>query len=185
MEIHTREAVVTDAPAIIAFQQLMARETESIELDEPAVGRGVHAVFGDRSRGRYFVAEAEGRVIASLLITDEWSDWRDAPAPGRAAEGGSGHTQPGALPGAAAATHNPDFFNSLSGSRGSYNRVSARAASFFERAIFSSAVPAPPTETRSTVLPRRTYSAPARRLPLQTAASPMPETGRGASLSPS
>ena len=77
MEIHTREAVVTDAPAIIAFQQLMARETESIELDEPAVGRGVHAVFGDPSRGRYFVAEAEGRVIASLLITYEWSDWRD------------------------------------------------------------------------------------------------------------
>ena len=55
----------------------MARETESIELDGSVVTRGVHAVFDDPSRGRYFVAEAEGEVIASLLITYEWSDWRN------------------------------------------------------------------------------------------------------------
>jgi len=77
MEIVTREAGVTDAGAIIEFQLAMARETESIELDEPAVTRGVHAVFDDPSRGRYFVAETEGTVIASLLITYEWSDWRN------------------------------------------------------------------------------------------------------------
>lgn len=77
MEIRIREATVTDAARIIEFQQAMARETESIELDEPTVTRGVHAVFDDPSRGRYFVAEAEGAVIASLLITYEWSDWRN------------------------------------------------------------------------------------------------------------
>src|SRR5437763_17201306 len=76
MEIRIREAAVTDAPPIIEFQQAMARETESIELDGSIVTRGVHAVFDDPSRGRYFVAEAEGEVIASLLITYEWSDWR-------------------------------------------------------------------------------------------------------------
>jgi GNAT superfamily N-acetyltransferase len=77
MEIITREASVTDAGAIIEFQLAMARETESVELDEDTVTRGVHAVFDDPSRGRYFVAEAEGEVIASLLITYEWSDWRN------------------------------------------------------------------------------------------------------------
>src|SRR5262245_19349645 len=77
MSFVTREATVTDAAAIIEFQQAMARETESIELDAPTVTRGVHAVFEDLSRGRYFVAEASGEVIASLLITYEWSDWRN------------------------------------------------------------------------------------------------------------
>ena len=77
MEIITREARVTDAGAIVEFQLAMARETESVELDPPIVTRGVQAVFDDPSRGRYFVAEAEGEVIASLLITYEWSDWRN------------------------------------------------------------------------------------------------------------
>jgi len=77
MEIVTREAGVTDASTIIEFQLAMARETESIELDPPTVTRGVQAVFDEPSRGRYFVAEAAGEVIASLLITYEWSDWRN------------------------------------------------------------------------------------------------------------
>jgi GNAT superfamily N-acetyltransferase len=77
MEIRIREATVTDTPPIIEFQQAMARETESIELDAPVVTRGVHAVFDDPSRGRYFIAEAGEEVIASLLITYEWSDWRN------------------------------------------------------------------------------------------------------------
>jgi GNAT superfamily N-acetyltransferase len=77
MEIRIREATVTDVRPIVEFQQAMARETESVELDLPVVSRGVQAVFDDSARGRYFVAEAEGQVIASLLITYEWSDWRD------------------------------------------------------------------------------------------------------------
>ena len=77
MEIRTRAADVTDASDIAAFQQAMARETEEVELDAAVVDRGVRAVFDDPARGRYFVAEEEGRVVASLLITYEWSDWRD------------------------------------------------------------------------------------------------------------
>jgi GNAT superfamily N-acetyltransferase len=77
MEIVTRAATVTDAGPIIEFQVAMARETESVELDQPVVVRGVHAVFDDPSHGRYFVAEADGEVIASLMITYEWSDWRN------------------------------------------------------------------------------------------------------------
>jgi|SRR6266850_2383655 len=77
MEIRIRDAAVTDALPIVEFQRAMARETESIELDAAVVTRGVHAVFDHPSRGRYFVAEAGGDVVASLLITYEWSDWRN------------------------------------------------------------------------------------------------------------
>ena len=77
MEFAVREATVTDVAPVVEFQEAMARETESVELDHGVVTRGVRAVFDEPSRGRYLVAEADGEVIASLLITYEWSDWRD------------------------------------------------------------------------------------------------------------
>jgi GNAT superfamily N-acetyltransferase len=55
----------------------MARETEDMELDASICSRGVAGVFEDPSRGRYFVAESDGQIVASLLITPEWSDWRN------------------------------------------------------------------------------------------------------------
>lgn len=75
--IKIREAIPGDAGAIIDFQLKMAWETEKMTLVEETVTRGVHAVFDDRSRGKYYIAEADGRVVASLLITYEWSDWRN------------------------------------------------------------------------------------------------------------
>jgi GNAT superfamily N-acetyltransferase len=72
-----RDATPHDAAAIIDFQLAMAQETEDVSLDRVILTRGVHAVFDNRSHGRYFVAEADGRVAASLLITYEWSDWRN------------------------------------------------------------------------------------------------------------
>jgi GNAT superfamily N-acetyltransferase len=77
MQIHYRGATREDARTIVEFQQAMARETEEVELDRETVTRGVEAVFADPSRGRYFVADDNGRVVASLLITYEWSDWRN------------------------------------------------------------------------------------------------------------
>jgi GNAT superfamily N-acetyltransferase len=74
---HYREAVPADASAIIDFQLAMARETEELELDRSVLTSGVHAVFADPALGRYYVAEEEGRIIGSLMITYEWSDWRN------------------------------------------------------------------------------------------------------------
>jgi ribosomal protein S18 acetylase RimI-like enzyme len=71
-----RDATRSDAGAIIDFQIAMARETEEVALDRDVVARGVHAVFDDPSRGRYIVAESGGAVVASLMLTYEWSDWR-------------------------------------------------------------------------------------------------------------
>ncbi|MGQ8336406.1 GNAT family N-acetyltransferase [Sunxiuqinia sp. A32] len=72
-----REAIPQDAPDIIDFQQKMALETENIELDTDIITNGVHAVFKDSTKGKYYVAEINGKVVASLLTTFEWSDWRD------------------------------------------------------------------------------------------------------------
>ena len=77
MDVHYRVGAPADAPIIIEFQLAMARETESVQLDAEICRRGVHAVFDQPSRGRYFVAEVDGRVVASLLVTYEWSDWRN------------------------------------------------------------------------------------------------------------
>ena len=55
----------------------MAWETENLHLPTETVTRGVEAVFEDGSKGEYWVAESEGKVAASLLITFEWSDWRN------------------------------------------------------------------------------------------------------------
>ena len=75
--IHIREASRPDASLIIDFQKMMAWETEKMQLNHELVTSGVNAVFDDSSKGRYFVAEDDGKVIASLLITYEWSDWRN------------------------------------------------------------------------------------------------------------
>lgn len=76
-EVRYREATHGDAPAIVDFQVAMALETEEVTLEREVTTRGVEAVFADPSLGRYFVAEADGRVVASLMITYEWSDWRN------------------------------------------------------------------------------------------------------------
>jgi GNAT superfamily N-acetyltransferase len=72
-----RKAIPSDAPSIIDFQLKMALETENITLIPETVTRGVHAVFNDQSKGQYYVADLDGRVVASLLMTYEWSDWRN------------------------------------------------------------------------------------------------------------
>jgi GNAT superfamily N-acetyltransferase len=73
-----RKATSDDASVIIDFQQKMAWETEKMHLMTETISKGVNAVFSDSSRGQYWVAEDNNIVIASLLITYEWSDWRNA-----------------------------------------------------------------------------------------------------------
>lgn len=76
-DILFRDATRADVPAIIEFQIAMARETEELDLDRDILTKGVTALFDDPSLGRYYVAGAEGRAVASLMITYEWSDWRN------------------------------------------------------------------------------------------------------------
>jgi GNAT superfamily N-acetyltransferase len=75
--IRIRKATPEDAAVIIDFQQKLAWETENLTLDPEIINKGVKAVFTVPSRGQYWVAEDESKVVASLLITYEWSDWRN------------------------------------------------------------------------------------------------------------
>lgn len=72
-----REAAISDSETIIGFQIAMASESEGIILDPEILRSGVLAVFNDRQKGSYYVCETEGKVIASLMTTYEWSDWRN------------------------------------------------------------------------------------------------------------
>jgi len=75
--VRYRQGLSEDAATIVDFQVAMALETEEVTLDREVTTRGVAAVFADPTLGRYFVAEEDGRVVASLMITYEWSDWRN------------------------------------------------------------------------------------------------------------
>ena len=72
-----KKAEVADIQSIIEFQQQMAKETENVNLDIEVLTKGVNTVFNDHSKGIYYVATEHGKVIASLLTTYEWSDWRN------------------------------------------------------------------------------------------------------------
>lgn len=71
-----RPARLDEAPTLVDFQLLMARESEGLALDPEVVRQGILGVFADPARGRYWVAEGGGRVVGCLLTTFEWSDWR-------------------------------------------------------------------------------------------------------------
>ncbi len=78
MEIRIRDGQLNDAPCIADFQQKMALETEHKRLEPDVVLPAVRSVFGDASKGFYLVAEVKDQVVGSLLITYEWSDWRNS-----------------------------------------------------------------------------------------------------------
>ena len=66
-----------DAKVLIEFNSAMALETEGKQLLPEVIGAGVAALLDNPACGFYVVAEAEGRVVGSLMITKEWSDWRN------------------------------------------------------------------------------------------------------------
>jgi GNAT superfamily N-acetyltransferase len=56
----------------------MAWETEKMALQPEVIKNGVNGVFSNPARGQYWVTEENGEIVASLLITYEWSDWRNS-----------------------------------------------------------------------------------------------------------
>ena len=76
--LQVRVATVADSDAFVRFNRAMALETENKKLDETVVAPGVAAVFANPARGFYVVAERADDIIAALMVTFEWSDWRNA-----------------------------------------------------------------------------------------------------------
>ena len=73
----TREGTFSDIETIVKFQKEMALETEEKILLESSIKLGVTEVIRDKQKGTYLIGEYEGDIIGSLLITYEWSDWRN------------------------------------------------------------------------------------------------------------
>ena len=72
-----RTATAADWECVADFNCRLARETEDKELNRAKIEPGVQAVVGDANRGVYYLAEQDGKVIGQLMITREWSDWRN------------------------------------------------------------------------------------------------------------
>lgn len=76
-KITIRKAQKQDAQTIIDFNRQMALETEDKDLDPGTITPGVKAVLEDDNKGFYLIAEIGGQAAGSLMITYEWSDWRN------------------------------------------------------------------------------------------------------------
>ena len=76
--MNIRLANASDAGPLVEFNQAMALETENKLLDGPTIKSGVEAVFADEKKGFYAVADDGGKIAAGLMVTYEWSDWRNA-----------------------------------------------------------------------------------------------------------
>ncbi|MFH0990635.1 MAG: GNAT family N-acetyltransferase [bacterium] len=77
MDVLIRRGLPSDVVSITEGNARMAEETEHVQLDRERLTRGVRAILEDESKGLYFIAESEGKVVGQLMITYEWSDWRN------------------------------------------------------------------------------------------------------------
>ncbi len=77
MKLLVRLATAADIICIARHNQSMAWETESIDLEYDQALEGVRTVIHDPALGFYLVAELGQKVVGSLFVTYEWSDWRN------------------------------------------------------------------------------------------------------------
>lgn len=72
-----RRGTPADHDAVVDFNRALARETEGRDLDPARLSPGVAAALSDPGKGLYWVADASGGVVGQLMVTLEWSDWRN------------------------------------------------------------------------------------------------------------
>lgn len=72
-----RQATIDDVDQIVEFNQLLAKETEHRTLNEAILRSGVETILGDETKGMYFLAQENRTIVGQLMITYEWSDWRN------------------------------------------------------------------------------------------------------------
>ena len=75
--MQVRLATMQDAPVLVEFNAAMALETEQKALLAGVIGAGVRSLLGNPAAGFYVVAEKNGETVGALMITKEWSDWRN------------------------------------------------------------------------------------------------------------
>jgi ribosomal protein S18 acetylase RimI-like enzyme len=76
-QVEVRLATPADAEFLVRDNAAMALETEHLSLDLDRLRDGVHGLFEEPRRGVYYIAEVNGRRAGQMMITYEWSDWRN------------------------------------------------------------------------------------------------------------
>ena len=76
-EIAIRTATPADAATIADYNQRLAWESEGKRLDAAMLREGVERLLNDRSLGQYFLACRGQEILGQVMITYEWSDWRN------------------------------------------------------------------------------------------------------------
>jgi GNAT superfamily N-acetyltransferase len=77
-EIAVRIGQMRDVGTLVDFNVAMAQETEGKRLSRSRVSAGVNTVMQNPGHGFYVVAEKAGVITGSLMVTREWSDWRNS-----------------------------------------------------------------------------------------------------------
>ncbi|HNG51818.1 MAG TPA: N-acetyltransferase [Nitrospira sp.] len=83
-QLRIRPATVQDVDVLTTFSAAMAWETEHRRLDLARLRLGTQTVIDRPEQGQYYVADlhrnapADTVTVGQLLLTYEWSDWRNA-----------------------------------------------------------------------------------------------------------
>ena len=77
LNVTVRAATLDDADAIVAFNRAMAEETEGKSLEAAVIDGGVRKGLSRPELCRYFVAEVDGRIAGTCMVTYELTDWRN------------------------------------------------------------------------------------------------------------
>ena len=77
MSFAIRTATLGDLPNLIHGNSALAWESEQKKLDETILCLGLENLLRDPHKGFYTVAEHEGQTVGQMLITFEFSDWRN------------------------------------------------------------------------------------------------------------
>lgn len=77
MPLMIRRAVPADAHLVAEFNRRLAEESEGKTLDPVLLTAGVSQALADPHKGLYFLAADGGQIVGQMMITTEWSDWRN------------------------------------------------------------------------------------------------------------
>ena len=76
-ELNIRQGRIDDGETITRFNAAMALESEGVSLDRATLRAGVEAALVDDAKAFYLLAETDGEPVGQLMVTTEWSDWRN------------------------------------------------------------------------------------------------------------
>ena len=75
--IAIRMATKADLEVLVRFQIAMAAESEDKGLDENTLRDGIATALSSEDLALYILAEIAGKPVGTLMLTWEWSDWRN------------------------------------------------------------------------------------------------------------